>query len=53
MESWVGGAVIHLPNSIRLPLEMYGELGRGTTALEMYGELDRGTTATMNVWRVG
>jgi hypothetical protein len=25
---------------------MYGELGRGTTALEMYGELGRGTTAT-------
>ena len=33
MESWVGG---------RLPLEMYGELGRGTTAVEMYGELCRG-----------
>ena len=30
MESWVGG---------RLPLEMYGEL-------------DRGTTATRNVWKV-
>ena len=57
MESWVGG---------RLPLEMYGELGRGMTALEMYGELGRGglplemygelgrwTTATRNVWRVG
>ena len=24
---------------------MYGELGRGTTALEMYGELGRVTTA--------
>ena len=35
MESWVGG---------RLPLEMYGELGRWTTVLEMYGELGRGTT---------
>ena len=44
MESWVGG---------RLTLEMYGELGRGTTALEMYGELGRRTTATRNVWRVG
>ena len=57
MESWVGG---------QLPLEMYGELGRVTTALEMYGELGRGplplemygelsrrTTATRNVWRVG
>ena len=44
MESWVGG---------RLPLEMYGELGRGTTILEMYGELDRGTTAIRIVWRVG
>ena len=44
MESWVGD---------RLPLEMYRELGRGTTALEMYGELGRGTTATRNVWRVG
>ena len=44
MESWVGG---------RLPLEMYGELGRGRLSLEMYGELGRGTTATRNVWRVG
>ena len=44
MESWVGG---------RLPLEMHGELGRGTTVLEMYGELGRRTTATRNVWRVG
>ena len=44
MESWVGG---------RLPLEMYGELGRGTTILEMYGELDRGTTAIRMVWRDG
>ena len=43
MESWVGGL---------LPLEMYGELGRGTTVLEMYGELGRGATATRNVWRV-
>ena len=34
-------------------LEMYGELGRGTTVLEMYGELGRKTTATRNVWRVG
>ena len=44
MENWVGG---------RLPLEMYGDLGRGMTALEMYGELDMGATATKNVWRVG
>ena len=44
MESWVGG---------RLPLEMYGELGRGRLSLEMYGELGRGKTATRNVWRVG
>ena len=44
MESLVGG---------RLPLEMYGELGRGTTILEMYGELDRGTTAIRIVWRDG
>ena len=57
MDGWVWG---------RLPLEMYGELGRVTTALEMYGELGRvttalemygwlgrGTTATRNVWRVG
>ena len=44
MESWVGG---------RLPLEMYGELGRGRLSLEMYGELGRGTTATRNVWRDG
>ena len=44
MESWVGG---------RLPLEIYGEMGRRTTALEMYGNLGRGTTATRNVWRVG
>ena len=57
MESWVEG---------RLPLEMYGELGRGRPSLEMYGELVRGrlplemyrelgkrTTATRNVWRVG
>ena len=36
-----------------MPLEMYGELGRGTTALEMYGELVRVTTATRNVWGVG
>ena len=43
MESWEGG---------RMPLEMYGKLGRGTTALEMYGKLGRGTTATRNVWRV-
>ena len=43
MESWVGG---------RLPLEMYGELGRGQLSLEMYGELGRGTTVTKNVWRV-
>ena len=43
MESWVGG---------RLPLEMYGELGRGKLSLEMYGELGRGTTVTKNVWRV-
>ena len=44
MESWVGG---------RLPLEMYGELGRERLPLEMYRELGRGTTATRNVWRVG
>ena len=44
MESWVGG---------RLPLEMYGELGRGMIVLEMYRELGRRTTATRNVWRVG
>ena len=57
MESCVGG---------RLPLEMYGDLGRRTTvvkmygelgrgrlSLEMYGELGRGTSATRNVWRVG
>ena len=48
MEIWVGG---------RLSLEMYGELGRGTTALEMYGKLygklGRGTTVTRNVWKVG
>ena len=44
MESCIGGL---------LPLEMYEELGRGTTVLEMYGELGRGTTATINVWRVG
>ena len=44
MESWVGG---------RLPLEFYGEMGRGTTTLEIYGELGKGTTATTNVWRVG
>ena len=57
MKSWVGG---------RLPLEMYGDLGRRTTvvkmygelgrgrlSLEMYGELGRGTTVTRNVWRVG
>ena len=57
MESWVRG---------RLPLEMYRELGTGTTAtrnvwrvgkgrtvLEMYRELGRDTTATRNVWRVG
>ena len=34
-------------------LEMYGELGRGRLPLEMYGELSRRTTATRNVWRVG
>ena len=57
MESWVGG---------RLPLKMYGELGRGRLSLEMngelggvrlplemYGELDSGTTVTRNVLRVG
>ena len=56
MESWI---------AVRLSLEMYGELGRGTTALEMYGELgrvtnalemygelDSGTTVTRNVLRV-
>ena len=44
MESWVGG---------RLPLEMYGELGRRRLPLEMFRELGTGTTATRNVWRVG
>ena len=44
MESWIGG---------RLPLELYGEMVRGTTTLEIYGELGKGTTATTNVWRVG
>ena len=44
MESWVGE---------RMPLEMYGELGRGRLPLEMYGKLGRGTTATRNVWKVG
>ena len=44
MDSWVGG---------RLPLEMYGELGRGRLPLEMYVELGTGTTGTRNVWRVG
>ena len=44
MESLVGG---------RLPLELYGEMGRGTTILEIYGELGKGTTATTNVWRAG
>ena len=44
MESWVGG---------RLPLELNGEMGRGTTTLEIYGELGKGTTATRNVWIVG
>ena len=44
MESWVGG---------RLPLELYGEMGRAKTTLEIYGELGKGTTATTNVWRVG
>ena len=34
-------------------LEMYGKLGRGRLSLEMYGELGRGTTVTRNVWRVG
>ena len=40
MESWVRG---------RLPLEMYGELGKGRTVLEMHTELGRGTTAARNV----
>ena len=44
MDSWVGG---------RLPLEIYGELGRGRLPLEMYRELGKGATATRNVWRVG
>ena len=34
-------------------LEMYGKLGRGRLSLEMYGELGRGTTVTRNLWRVG
>ena len=34
-------------------LEMYGKLGRGRRSLEMYGELGRGTTVTRNLWRVG
>ena len=40
MGSWVEG---------RLPLELYGEMGRGTTTLEIYGELGKGNTATTNV----
>ena len=44
MGSWVGG---------RLPLELYGEMGRGTTTLEIYGGLGKKTTATTNVWIVG
>ena len=43
MESWI---------AVRLSIEMYGELGRVTTALEMYGELDSGTTVTRNVLKV-
>ena len=43
MESWI---------AVRYSLEMYGELGRVTTALEMYGELNSGTTVTRNVLRV-
>ena len=57
MESWVGGRLpLEMYGELgrgRLPLEMYGELGRGRLPLEMYGELGRGTTATRNVWRVG
>ena len=44
MESWVGG---------RLPLEMYGELGRGTTVTRNVWRVRYGTTVTRNVWRVG
>ena len=34
-------------------LEMYGKLGRRRLSLEMYGELGRGTTVTRNLWTVG
>ena len=57
MKSWVGRLLpLELYGELgrgTTVLEMYGELGRGTTAPEMYGELGRGTTATRNVWRVG
>jgi hypothetical protein len=57
MDSWVGGRLpLEMYGKLgrgRLPLEMYGELGRGRLPLEMYGELGRGTTVTRNVWRIG
>ena len=57
MESWVGGRLpLEMYGELgrkTTVLEMYGELGRGTTTLEIYGELGKGTTATTNVWRVG
>jgi hypothetical protein len=56
MENWVGGRLpLEMYGELgrgRLPLEMYGELGRGRLPLEMYRELGTGTTATRNVWRV-
>ena len=57
MESWVGRRLpLEMYGELgrgRLPLEMYRELGRGRLPLEMYRELGRGATATRNVWRVG
>ena len=57
MESWVGGRLpLEMYGDLgrgRLPLEMYGELGRGRLPLEMFRELGTGTAATRNVWRVG
>ena len=53
MDSWVGGRLpLEMYGELgrgRLPLEMYGELGRVRLPLEMYGELGRGTTVTRNV----
>ena len=56
MESWIA-VRLSLEMYLELgrgttALEMYGELGRVTTALEMYGELDSGTTVSRNVLRV-